>query len=167
MAWHIWNGSSWQTLNYLSYWNGSSWVTSANAKVWNGSSWVSFVDKVELTNNHTFDTGYKVNVATWQITNAGMVYYNQNNTTNGYPWLINTGNTNKYQVNASFSIELGSPNIGGDATNTWLDCSTTRSWYLSAYAEDVDATLTVQIRHKDTLDIIDTAYISYSLISTA
>ena len=80
-------------------------------------------------------------------------------TTNGTNWITPTSSASLYEVRAT-KVSGDTPNAGS-ALNTWLACSTTRSWalYLTGLGR-FDCVLTIEIRDAATQTVRDTATIT-------
>jgi hypothetical protein len=169
MAFHIWNGSSWNTIGSevfafdsdLSVWNGSSWVSSDNAYVWNGSTWKGFVDKIGLNPDYTYyASGGGDALVQWGVYSSGYVAYTNTSgsTVNQYLWCQNSGNTGQYEI--SVSLTSGGPLTG--TVDTWLSMSSARFWevFASGIDETVTANIQVSIRHAITQEVMVTEFIT-------
>ena len=164
MAFHYWNGSSWQIINnsygfeygdagaIFRVWNGSEWLYTNNAKVWNGSTWKGFMDQVQLSDDFAQDpgTGFPSagSTADWAIYSSGIVFF-----TNGvqYSWIANPANSGQYEIMVS---QLSGDPLEGtsDPVDTWLDLGITRVWRVFANEFNTRSTafMTSTIRHKIT-----------------
>ena len=80
-------------------------------------------------------------------------------TTNGSNWITPTSSASLYEVRAT-KVSGDTPNAGS-ALNTWLACTTTRSWalYLTGLGR-FDCVLTIEIRDAATQTVRDTATIT-------
>ena len=164
MAMHYWNGSSWAIVNnsvgfpyddeygIFRLWNGSEWLYPYNAKVWNGSIWKGFVDQVQLSDDASSNVqgGFGAE-AEWAIYSSGDVNYTNDNSFQSYPWIVNSANSNQYEIyveqqSGEFLEGTSSP------LNEWLDLATTRVWRVFAndFNDTVFAILNATIRHKIT-----------------
>jgi hypothetical protein len=182
MAMHYWNGSAWKIVNNsnpddLTYedagavfriWNGSEWLYTTNAKVWNGSTWKGFVDQVQLSN----DGAQRVTAgggaeADWAIYSSGMVVYTSDNSFIDYPWIVNSANSNQYEI---FVIQQSGEPLENtsDPLNTWLDLATTRVWrvFANEFNSTVFVILNAEIRHKITLQTVATNQITLYATTT-
>lgn len=183
MAMHYWNGSSWGIVNnsetfpygdigaFFRVRDGTEWVQATNAKVWNGSTWKGFVDRVQLRN---FDNAQTVNFSfgaecAWVIyTSGNVVYDDYGPTQTEYPWIINSANSNQYEILVTkFSGDL----LEGtsDPLDTWLDLATTRVWRVFAdnqFNTTVFTTLGATIRHKITQVVVAVNEISLYATTT-
>ena len=178
MAMHYWNGSSWTIVNnsvgfpyddehgIFRIWNGSSWAYTNNAKVWNGSTWKGFLDQVQLSDDGastvTFGGGAE---AAWAIYSGGDVIYDDNGVQTDYPWIVNSANSNQYQI----YVEQQSGELlegTSDPLNQWLDLATTRVWrvFANEFNSSVFAILIATIRHKITQVTVATS--TFSLYAT-
>lgn len=158
MAMHVWNGSSWVTVNRNTndaldrgfvVWNGSAWVDAINAKVWDGSGWKGFLDNVTLGGVSAQCSGFGTLTCVFQIGAYGGWYYTQGapgSLVYGGDWLKNFDNVGQYEVRA---VQTYGTAVLGSAVNTWLNLGTTRSWYLQTTYDDT-AIIAVSIRHATT-----------------
>lgn len=114
-----------------------------------------------------YETDLDFNTATYGIRSNGTIdatYTSTNGggsdgTTNNTNWVTPTSSASLYEVRAT-KVSGDTPNAGS-ALNTWLACSTTRSWalYLTG-AGRFDCVLTIEIRDAATQTVRDTATIT-------
>ena len=170
MAMHYWTGSAWAIVNnsvgfpyddehgIFRIWNGSSWAYTNNAKVWNGSTWKGFLDQVQISDDGASNVQYGGGAtAEWAIYSSGDVNYTSDNSFSSYPWIINSANSNQYEIMVSQSFGDALENTS-NALNQWLDLATTRVWRV--FASEVNynrfTALNAAIRHKITLQTVAT-----------
>jgi hypothetical protein len=164
MAMHYWNGSAWAIVNnsvgfpyedagaVFNIWNGSNWIQVTNAKVWNGSTWKGFVDQVQLSEDNASNVQFSGGAAAeWAIYSSGDVNYTSDNSFSSYPWIVNSANSNQYQIfvtrtSGDFLENTSSP------LDTWLDLSSTYVWrnFANEFNDTVFTILNATIRHKIT-----------------
>ena len=169
-----WNGSSWVSATGLKVWNGSSWVAAKTGKVWNGSAWTQFFssDTVTISDDNVaadavYESDFDFNTATYGIRSNGTIDASHTSTngggsdgtTNGTNWITPTSSASLYEVRAT-KVSGDTPNAGS-ALNTWLACTTNRSWALYLTGVGVlNFVLTIEIRDAATQTIRDTATIT-------
>lgn len=173
MAAHVWNGSTWLPIKRMPTWDGSFWV-SGNRYVWNGSSWVGFQDDITLSFEQVVasaDASGQTLRATWSIDPAGLTptvtstgqvvapvqqfpsYFNS------YEWNNNASNSGQYQI-----FVTASGGVSSGTLNTWLDLTSTRSWYIQANFDRV-TTLTITIRNKITQQTFASQVVDLEIIT--
>jgi hypothetical protein len=171
MAFHYWNGSSWQTVNnshdtlygpednkLFRIWNGSQWEYIDNSKVWNGSTWKGFVDRVQISDDFASNVqvGDSAN-AEWAIYSSGSVNYTQDNSFSQYEWIINTSNSNQYEIIVSQTFGDILDNTSSPL-DTWLDLASTHVWrvFANEFNDTKQAVVVAEIRHKITQQVVAT-----------
>jgi hypothetical protein len=114
-----------------------------------------------------YESDFDFNTATYGIRSNGTIdatYTSTNGggsdgTTNGTNWITPTSSASLYEVRAT-KVSGDTPNAGS-ALNTWLACTTNRSWalYLTGVGR-FDCVLTIEIRDAATQTVRDTATIT-------
>ena len=115
-----------------------------------------------------YESDLDFNTATYGIRSNGTIdatfttsggYSGSDGTTNGSNWITPTSSASLYEVRAT-KVSGDTPNAGS-ALNTWLACTTTRSWalYLTGVGR-FDCVLTIEIRDAATQTVRDTATIT-------
>ena len=130
-------------------------------------------DVISIANDYiaadsVYESDLDFNTATYGIRSNGTIdatytsnggYGGSDGLTNGTNWITPTTSASLYEVRAT-KVSGDTPNAGS-ALNTWLSCSTTRSWalYLTGVGR-FDCVLTIEIRDAATQTIRDTATIT-------
>lgn len=115
-----------------------------------------------------YESDLDFNTATYGIRSNGTIdatytsnggYAGTDGVTNGTNWITPTTSASLYEVRAT-KVSGDTPNAGS-ALNTWLPCTTTRSWalYLTGVGR-FDCVLTIEIRDAATQTVRDTATIT-------
>jgi hypothetical protein len=114
-----------------------------------------------------YESDFDFNTATYGIRSDGTIDATHTSTngggsdgtTNGTNWVTPTSSASLYEVRAT-KVSGDTPNAGS-ALNTWLACTTNRSWALYLTGVGVFAcTLTIEIRDAATQTVQDTATIT-------
>lgn len=165
----VWNGSSWTEVGYIKVWDGASWVPAVNAYTWNGSAWTKFFPSVKIT-NQTAVNNSKAGVggtatATYRLRNDGVALRQQGTslTTISGEWLVGSGTTSDYEVQATVLSGSGGSFSGPGAG--WNSLSTTRDWVLTVTNNFGDREVLIEIRIAATSLVIATATISFEVDS--